>query len=188
MSEIPDAASPEQLLQRIRDLRKEGGLPPRATTLPALPLAGDHAGVLDLTVVTEQLILEAGGVNMLQMMHLTSFLLDAVIDGIKTEMEPYLKQRGGGPTAEAAVARGVVAKASADINLLAASQSLLHRVLAPLTAMRTAERAKEINSLGHDGCALYRRVLVSDQVIESLGIERSEFDAHFKKRFGSLMP
>lgn len=182
--EIPDAASTEQLLQRIRKLRSDGGLPPRNTTLPALPLSRDNAGMLDLTVVVEQLVLDAGGAGILQMLHLASFVLDAVIDGVKQELTPYIKERGEEQSpVDEAIGAGVVARAGADIILLSASQNLLHYVLTPLTGKFGADRTKEEASLGHDGMALLRHVLVSDALIEALGIERSDFDAYFKKRF-----
>jgi hypothetical protein len=191
MSDIPDSASTDQLLQRIRDLRNEGGLPPRATTLPSLPLTGESSGILDLTVVLEQLVLDAGGVNVLQIMHLAAFLLDAAIDGIKKEITPYLLRQRGSEDPEAAdveipVAQGVVAKATSNVAMLNASHDLLQQVLIPLSNQVLHLRARKMASLGHEGAILYRRLLVSDQLIDSLGIERSEFNAYFRKRYGAV--
>jgi hypothetical protein len=181
MSEVPDSVTADELLKRIRQLRSDGGLPPRATTLPSLPLSGEGAGMLDLTVVLEQLILDAGGVSMLQMLHLTSFLFDAVIDGIHKDMQPYAD---GTANVNPAIAQGVFSRASADIAVLSAAQGLLHSVLTPLTCKIGQLRATEVERLGHEGLARYRRVLVSDALVESLGIGLSEFDAYFRKRFG----
>jgi hypothetical protein len=179
MSDIPDAASTDQLLQRIRDLRKEGGLPPVSATLPRLPFSGESAGILDLTVVIEQLVLNAGGVNMLQMMHVVSFLLDAVIDGIRQEMAPYIEHQ-----AKDIVAQGVVSRASADLSLLNASQELLQHVLAPLTNKIGFDRTRDLAAKGYRDIPLLRLVLVSDSILEALGIDSSEYNAYFEKRFG----
>jgi hypothetical protein len=181
---VPDSVTPEQLLQHIHRFRKSEGLPPRATTLPSLPLAGDQAGFLDLTMVVEQILIEAGGSNMLQMLQLASFLLDSVLEGIRKEVEPYTKQQFAGPVQEGLIAQAVVARTNADLAFLSTSQDMLHRVLAPLTSTLGRARAKELVSLGHQGLALYRRALFSDQTVESLGIPIQDFDAYFRQRFG----
>lgn len=177
MSDIPDSVSPSQLLERIRNLHREGGLPPRSTTLPTLPVSDPSCGLLDLTVVLEQIVLDGGGVIMPQLLHLVSFLLDAVIHGIKTEIEPHAKVNN--PLDLAIATRG-----DADIRMLMASQELVYTVLKPMTAAFTGNRLKSINDLGHDGKQALRRLLVSDAMLGALGIPEAEFEKHFHARFG----
>jgi hypothetical protein len=177
MSDIPDSVSPSQLLERIRNLRKEGGLPPRSTTLPTLPVSDPTCGLLDLTVVLEQIVLDGGGVIMPQLLHLVSFLLDAVMTGIKVELEPHTKVNT--PLDLAIATRG-----DADIRMLMASQELVHIVLKPMTAAFTGNRLQSIKDLGHDGKQALRRLLVSDTMLAALGIPEAEFEKHFYSRFG----
>jgi hypothetical protein len=177
MSDIPDSVSPHQLLERIRSLRKEGGLPPRSTTLPTLPVSDPTCGLLDLTVVLEQIVLDGGGVIMPQLLHLVSFLLDAVMTGIKMELEPHTKVNT--PLDLAIATRG-----DADIRMLMASQELVYTVLKPMTAAFTGNRLQAIKDLGHDGKQALRRLLVSDTMLAALGISEAEFDKHFYGRFG----
>jgi hypothetical protein len=177
MSDIPDSVSPSQLLERIRNLRREGGLPPRSTTLPTLPISDPSCGLLDLTVVIEQIVLDGGGVIMPQLLHLVSFLLDAVMTGIKVETEPHAKINS--PLDLAIATRG-----DADIRMLQASQELVYTVLKPMTAAFTGHRLQSINDLGYDGKHALRRLLVSDAMLAALGIPEAEFEKHFRARFG----
>jgi|LakMenEpi03Aug12_release.lakeMendotaPanAssembly.Ray.scaffolds.fasta_scaffold306573_2 hypothetical protein len=176
MSDIPDSVSPSQLLERIRNLRKEGGLPPRSTTLPTLPVSDPSCGLLDLTVVIEQIVLDGGGVIMPQLLHLVSFLLDAVVHGIKTTVEPHTKINNPLDLA-------IATRADADIRMLLASQELVYTVLKPMTASFTGERLQSIKDLGHDGKQALRRLLVSDAMLGALGISEAEFEKHFYARF-----
>jgi hypothetical protein len=176
MSKVPDSVSAEGLLNHIRQLRKEGGLPPRSTTLPALPVSDPGSGILDLTVVIEQIVLDAGGVVMPQLLHLTSFLLDAVINGIQQEVEPHTK-------VESPLDLAVVMRANTDVRLLMACQELLHDVLKPMTQAFTANQLPRLKDLGHDGKQALRRLLVSDALLEALGIPGIDFDKHFYNRF-----
>jgi hypothetical protein len=176
MSDIPDSVSASQLMERIRRLRDEGGLPPRSTTLPTLPVSDPSSGLLDLTVVLEQIVLDGGGVIMPQLLHLTSFLIDAVVTGIRAEIEPYTKVNS--PLDLAVITRG-----DADVRLLLASQELIYSVLKPMTQSFTATRLPAIKELGHDGRQALRRLLVSDNLLAALGISEADFEKHFYSRF-----
>jgi hypothetical protein len=176
MSDIPDSVSLEKLLQQVRKLRNDKGLPPKGTVLPPLPLSGPGTGMLDLTVVLEQIISDAAGVGMIQMMHLTSYLLDAIISGLVEEVDRHKQQRD-------AVSQGVAIRASADVALLKGSQALLHSLLEPLTNHLGARQMAELLFAGQYGPGIQRRVVISDTILDALGINRSEFDAYFEENF-----
>jgi hypothetical protein len=172
MSEVPDSISHQELLNRLREACEDRMPLPRSTTLPAIPIHRD-GGMLDLTLVVEQITLSADGVSLLQMLHLASHLIDAATRGLDGLVDGHRKSHSF-------IDQGVAMRAGADLAVLAAVQNLLHPLLAACSEGVGKQRKRELENLGYEGRAMHRRLFVSDALLDSLGMDKAQYDAYFR--------
>lgn len=167
MSEIPDSISHQELLERFRQAAQGRATLPRATTLPDVPICRE-GGMLDLTMVIEQVTLNAEGVSIIQMLHLAGHLIDVSLRGLEQVMDQNLCDRDA------------LAMAAADRAILQSVQGLFRPLLSRCSESIGRARKRDLESLGYQGRALHRRVFVSDAILQALGMDRDQYDAYFR--------
>ena len=174
-NELPDAISTAALMRLAQAARAAQGRPPVGDTLPEIPLADDGSGILDLTITIEQVILRSRGANLLQMLHASSYLLDAC-------KESLTDQLGAMEIADDEEVLMVQAMVLRDTAALEHCLAVLNRMLDPLT-----EKTIELRDLDHRRAGnsdyIGRAALVSNASLQALGLDPGVFDDYF---FGRL--
>lgn len=180
---VPDSISAAQLLELAKAARAASGGPPIGDALPVLPLADPEGGVLDLTIAVEQIILRAGGVNFLQMLHAAAFLLDACKDGLDDELTNLSHKAAAAETPrECEVLNRVQSRLLTDLAAMEHCLVVLGRILEPLTARTLEVRDVAYRLRGGKREFVGRPALVSDETLQALGVSVPDFDKYFHAR------
>lgn len=174
-NELPDAISTAALMRLAQAARAAQGRPPVGDTLPEIPLAEDGSGILDLTITVEQLILRSRGANLLQMLHASSYLLDACKESLTDQLSTMdLVDEEATLMVQAMVLR--------DITSLEHCLAVLNRMLDPLTE-RAIKMRDHDHRLAGNSEYIGRAALVSNASLQALGLDPGVFDDYF---FGRL--
>ena len=173
-NELPDAISTAALMRLAQAARAAQGRPPVGDTLPEIPLADDGSGILDLTITIEQLILRSRGANLLQMLHASSYLLDAC-------KESLIDQLGTLDLADDEATLMVQAMVLRDTAALEHCLAVLNRMLDPLTERTIELRDRDHRQAGNTQY-IGRAALVSNASLQALGLDPGVFDDYFFNR------
>ena len=180
MPEIPDSVSAEELLARLASApsdQENDELPPLGADVPALPFASDAAGILDLSIFMEQIIAKAGGAPLIQVLQCLVYLASAATDRLHGSVAE-LEQLDDPHAMEAAdeMRRSTMAMNRAT--------RLISEVVGPATVGGVIVRCREegINPFGRDGDRIPRRIFVSDELLDALGLDPTAFTAYLKRR------
>lgn len=181
--QVPDSVSMETLAALINAARTAKGDPPIGDVLPRLPLMASEAGLLDLTIAIEQLILRSGGVNFIQLLHAAAYLIDACKDGIDGELTNLSHRAAAAETPrECEVLNRVQSRLLTDMAALEHCLVVLGRILEPLTVQTIEVRASQQRTAKPAGVFPERRFLVSDDLLTVLGVSPHDFDTYFRAR------
>lgn len=174
-NELPDAISTAALMRLAQAARAAQGRPPVGDTLPEIPLAEDGSGILDLTITVEQLILRSRGANLLQMLHASSYLLDACKESLTDQLSTM-------DLADEEATLMVQAMVLRDMASLEHCLAVLNRMLDPLTE-RAIKMRDHDHRLAGNSEYIGRAALVSNASLQALGLDPGVFDDYF---FGRL--
>jgi hypothetical protein len=175
--QIPDSVSAKQLLSLLGGApsdEENSELPPLGDRVPALPLAAEGAGILDLSIFMEQIIAKSGGAPLIQVLQCLVYLVAAATDrlhstvsDIEASDDPY--------AAEAAEVM------RANAMSMACAAQLISQVVSSATVGSVIFRCQE-EGLSLGGGKIPRRIFVSDALLEALGLDSEIFTAYLKRR------
>lgn len=183
----PDSISFEQLQQLAQSARSASDMMPRGTNMPTMPPPGPDSGLFDLAFAIEQLVICGGGTNLLQMLHASSYILSmsiAALTEASAKISPQLLSdimtslmlHGKVPEPSQAMADSTQRQMREQLRLLEAAATMINQVLKPVTGVHMVERGARPDTLD-------RKIMMSDAALDSLGIDRDDFDRFFSQYF-----
>ncbi len=175
---IPDSISIEDLmglLAKAPSDTENSELPPLGSAVPFLPLGEGNAGILDLSIVLEQIIAVSGGAPLIQVLQCLVYLSAGALDRLQSACAE-LAEIPGPHAAEAA------AEMRRSALLLARASSMITSVTAPATVGSVIMRCREEGINTEEVSHIPRRIFVSDALLLALGLEPAAFTAYLKRR------
>lgn len=173
-SDTPTPDTPEALIRLALGARTRDGEPPVTAVFPDFHLNGERAGLLDLTVLIQQIIFAGKGASIVQMLQASAYLLDTCRDGLRNRVEELKAEQS--PHLEA-----VLFQVNEEIEILSACLTMLERVVQPVTLnlLSMGFRASSLPRTAANAHEYAKSSMVSRSILEALEIDPSAFDRHF---------
>lgn len=176
-SDTPTPNTPEALIRLALGARNRDGNPPVTTVFPDFRLNGEHAGLLDLTILVQQIIAAGRGASIVQMLHATAYLLDTCRDGLQDRIDQLQDQdERFDPQLN-----DIRQRVTEEIGILTACLTMLERVVQPVTLnlLRMGFQESPLPRTPAGVREFAKTSMVSRSVLEVLEIDPSAFDQHF---------
>jgi len=174
----PNAMSMEDLLSLLAGAPSDkvnGELPPMGSSVPALPIGDEQAGILDLAVFMEQVIAASGGAPLVQVLQCLIFLAGGATERVResvAELEA-LDDPGAMEAAE---------EMQRQAYLLSQATRMITKAVGPATIGSIVYRCAEENIPVADGAMIPRRIFVSTALLETLGLDPVAYTAWLRRR------
>ena len=175
---VPDSVSIEDLMRLLAKAPSDAEndeMPPLGTAVPCLPISAETSGILDLSIVMEQIIAASGGAPLIQVLQCLIYLSAGALDRLR-DASTELAQMPGPHAAEAA------AEMRRSTLLLARANSMITSVVAPATVGSVIIRCQEEGICVEQASHIPRRIYVSDALLLALGLDPAAFTAYLKRR------
>lgn len=185
---IPDAISTEAL----REALSRGF--PKATTLPQFRfgVASKHEGIHDIVLLLTHIFAQDDGPVVIQVLNAVSFLIDTLETEIRSAdadsrecLRKQLEESGDGSPGSTVVTSLILTSIACDMKR---TFGLLSQAGTAITAMQRDAMAavmavEAMGAMGDDTPhPAKRQRLISDEFLDSIGIDKGAFDLYFERR------